>query len=120
MVVPESKHGLVGRCSSNAGRSHSGRAFGNNYNSPFCQAMPSVLGATDLGLTRSVLPAGWIATITRKISRFAVPSARFSIRSSMGGSTLLFSKNAGTDLAEPRSVAPGTRESIRNDFRELL
>jgi hypothetical protein len=43
-------------CFGQAGRPNSGRAFGNNYGSLFCQAMPSVLGATDLPKPRSVAP----------------------------------------------------------------
>ena len=118
IVVPESKHGLIFGCSANGGRSHSGRAFGNSYSSPFCQAMPSVLGATDLGLTRSVLPASCIATITRQIPSLSVPPARFSICCSMGGTALLISKKRrhGPGGAQVR----GTRESIRDDFRELV
>jgi hypothetical protein len=99
-------------CFGQAGRPNSGRAFGNNYGSLFCQAIPSVLGATDLGFARSVLPASSIATITRKIPSFTLPSARFSIWCPMRGTTLLFSQNAGTDLAKPRSVAPRSQSAI--------
>ena len=63
----------------NVGRPDFRRAFWNNYGSPFCQKMLSVLGATDLGLARSVLPLSFMATITRNISGFILPSARFSI-----------------------------------------
>ena len=64
------------------------------------------MGATDLGLARSVLPPRSMATITRKIPSFILPSARNSIECSIAGTTLPFSQNAGTDLTEPRSVAP--------------
>ncbi len=106
--VLESNRGLNCGCSAYAGRPDFRRAFGNNYGSPFCQEMLFVLGATDLGLARSVLPPSSMTTITQKISSFILPSARFSI----GGTTLLFSQNTGTDLSEPRSVAPRSQSVI--------
>ena len=112
MGVLESKRGLICGCSAYAGRARSRSAFGNNYGSPFCQEMVSVLGATDLGLAGSVLPPSSMATITREMPSFILPSVRFSIGCSIGRTTLLFSQNAGTDLAEPRSVAPRSQSVI--------
>jgi hypothetical protein len=110
--VLESKSGLICGCFACSRRPHSRGALGNNYGSSFCQEMFSVSGATDLGLARSVLPPSSMATITRKIPSFILPSPRFSIGCSIGGTNLLFSQNGGTDLAEPRSVAPRSQVVI--------
>jgi len=117
MGVLESNRGLNCRCSAYARRPHSRRAFGNNYGSLFCQETVSVLGATALGLVRSVLPPRSMATITRKIPSFIVPSARNSIECSIEGATLPFSQNVGTDLTEPRSVVPSSQYVITFENR---
>ena len=79
---------------------------------------PSVLGATDLAHTRSVLPASCIATITPEDSEtFRTLGSLFNLQfNGRDGLTVFQKRLHGPGGAQVR----GTQESIRNNFRELV